>query len=226
MLQRILIVEDERKTAAFLEKGLLENGFFIDISRDGEHGLRNALAGNYDLVVLDIMLPERDGWSILSEMRAAGIRTPVLVLTARDSVRDRVRGLHLGADDYLVKPFAFSELLARIQSILRRSGAALPETFRIADLEVDLLRQRASRGGERLDLTQKEFALLALLARNRGRPLSRDMIAREVWDVSFESDSNVVDVHVRRLRSKIDDPYDRKLLQTVRGVGYVLDDRP
>jgi two-component system copper resistance phosphate regulon response regulator CusR len=225
MSARILIVEDERKTAAYLQRGLGENGFAVDVSREGDDGLEKALAGDYGLIILDVMLPERDGWSILAELRRAGKQTPVLFLTARDDVRDRVRGLQMGADDYLVKPFAFSELLARIQSILRRTTGSQPETIQIADLEIDLVHHRASRGGERVDLTPKEFALLALLARSKGKPVSRALIAREVWDVGFETDSNVVDVHLRRLRAKIDDPYERKLLFTVRGVGYVLDER-
>jgi two-component system copper resistance phosphate regulon response regulator CusR len=222
---RILVIEDEKKTAAYLSKGLGENGFAVETCRDGDAGLRQALAGEYDLIILDIMLPQRDGWSILSELRQAGKQTPVLVLTARDNVRDRVKGLQMGADDYLVKPFAFSELLARIHSILRRTSGSQPEAFRIADLEIDLVRNKASRSGQRVDLTPKELALLTLLARSKGKPLSRATIAREVWDMEFDSDSNVVDVHVRRLRSKIDDPYEHKLLHTVRGVGYVLEER-
>jgi two-component system copper resistance phosphate regulon response regulator CusR len=225
MSSRILIVEDERKTVAYLQKGLVESGFSVDACKSGDEGLRLAQAGDHDLLILDVMLPERDGWSILTELRKAGKQTPVLFLTARDSVRDRVKGLQMGADDYLVKPFAFSELLARVQTILRRTAGNQPETFRIADLEIDLVCHKASRSGQRVDLTPKEFTFLALLARSKGKPLSRAFIAREVWDVNFESDSNVVDVHVRRLRSKIDDPYERKLLHTVRGVGYVLEDR-
>jgi two-component system copper resistance phosphate regulon response regulator CusR len=225
MSVRILIIEDERKTSEYLKKGLAENGFVVDVCRDGDDGLKAALSNEYDLLLLDVMLPGRDGWSILTELRRAGKETPVLFLTARDGVRDRVKGLQMGADDYLVKPFAFSELLARVQSILRRTAGSQPETFRIADLELDLIRHRASRNGQRVDLTPKEFALLALLARSKGTPLSRALIASEVWDINFASDSNVVDVHVRRLRSKIDDAYEPKLLHTVRGVGYVLDER-
>jgi two-component system copper resistance phosphate regulon response regulator CusR len=182
--------------------------------------------GEYDLLILDVMLPGRNGWSILTELRREGKRTPVLFLTARDAVHDRVKGLELGADDYLVKPFAFSELLARLRSILRRSGAHLPETLVIADLEIDLLRRKAARGGQRLDLTPKEFALVSLLARRQGEVLSRALIAEQVWDMRLDSDTNVVDVHVRRLRSKVDDPFAKKLIHTVRGVGYVLEDRP
>jgi two-component system copper resistance phosphate regulon response regulator CusR len=221
---RILIVEDEKKSAAYLQKGLRENSFTVDVAEQGDEGLHLALTGEYDLVILDIMLPQRDGWSVLGALRRAGKQTPVLFLTARDSIQDRVKGLELGADDYLVKPFAFSELLARVRSILRRGPARQPETQRIADLEIDLLRHKVSRGGKRLDLTPKEFALLLLLTRRSGEVLSRTLIAEQVWDMNFDSDTNVVDVHVRRLRAKVDDPFETKLIHTVRGVGYVLED--
>jgi two-component system copper resistance phosphate regulon response regulator CusR len=223
---RLLVVEDERKTARYLRLGLAENGFAVDVAGRGDDGLRLAQSGDYDLLILDVMLPGQDGWSVLAELRRAGKQTPVLFLTARDAVPDRVKGLELGADDYLVKPFAFAELLARVRTVLRRGPARLPETLSVADIELDLLRRRASRAGRRLDLTPKEFALLALLARRTGEVLSRALIAEQVWDMSFDSDSNVVDVHVRRLRSKVDDPFDRKLIHTVRGVGYVLEERP
>jgi two-component system copper resistance phosphate regulon response regulator CusR len=222
---KILIVEDEKKTAAYLGKGLSENGFVVDLAGQGEEGLQLALLGDYDLVVLDVMLPQRDGWSILAELRRGGKQTPVLFLTARDAVQDRVKGLELGADDYLVKPFAFSELLARVRSVLRRRAGSQPDILRLGDLEVDLLRHKATRGGKRLDLTPKEFALLAFLARRSGEVLSRTLIAEQVWDMNFDSDSNVVDVHVRRLRAKVDDPFEHKLIHTVRGVGYVLEER-
>jgi two-component system copper resistance phosphate regulon response regulator CusR len=221
---RVLIIEDDKKTAAYLSRGLSENGFIVDATDKGDEGLRLARMGDYDLIILDIMLPGRDGWSVITEIRRSGKQIPVLFLTARDSVQDRVKGLELGADDYLVKPFAFSELLARTHSILRRSPVRQPEILRIADLEIDLLRHRAMRGGKPLDLTPKEFALLSLLARRMGEVLSRTLIAEQVWDMNFDSDTNVVDVAVRRLRRKVDDPFEKKLIHTVRGVGYVLED--
>jgi len=222
---KILVVEDEKKAAAYLRKGLVENGFVVDIAGDGDEGLHLARGGDYGLVVLDVMLPGRDGWSVLGELRRAGLQTPVLFLTAKDGLPDRVKGLNLGADDYLVKPFAFSELLARVRSILRRGPSRQPETLRRADLEIDLVRHRVARGGKKLDLTPKEFALLALLARRAGEVLSRTAIAEQVWDMNFDGGTNVVDVHVRRLRSKVDDPFDLKLIHTVRGAGYVLEER-
>ena len=181
--------------------------------------------GGYDLIILDVMLPERDGWSVLNDLRRAGSKTSVLFLTARDSIADRVKGLELGADDYLVKPFAFSELLARVRSILRRRGGNQPDILQVADLEIDLARQRASRAGKRLDLTPKEFGLLSLLARHRNEVLSRSYIAEQVWDMKFDADTNVVDVHIRRLRAKLDEPFKKKLLHTVRGAGYVIEER-
>jgi len=219
---RLLVVEDEPKTAAYLRKGLSENGFVIDLAGNGEQALDFTVATKYDLIVLDIMLPRRDGWSVLEALRASGNETPVICLTARDAVEDRVKGLQGGADDYLTKPFAFSELLARVRTVLKRSPHRMPELIRIGDLELDLARQRAARAGKRLDLTQKEFALISLLARNAGSVLSRTTIAEQVWDMNFDCDTNVVDVHVRRLRLKVDDPFPRKLIRTVRGVGYAL----
>ena len=222
---RILIIEDERKTAAFLNKGLSESGFVVDTEENGEHGLLLALGKNYDLIILDVMLPGRDGWSILATLRQSGNHVPILFLTARDAVQDRVKGLELGADDYLIKPFAFSELLARVRLLLRRTPARQSEALQIADLEIEFARQKATRSGNRLDLTAKEFALLSLLARRTGEVLSRTLIAEQVWDINFDSDTNIIDVAIRRLRSKVDDPFEKKLIHTVRGVGYVFEDR-
>ena len=222
---KILIVEDEAKTAGYLKRGLEENGFVADVAANGEDGAHLAHTGSYDLIILDVMLPVRDGWSVVAELRRRNIGTPVLFLTARDAVHDRVRGLELGADDYLVKPFAFSELLARLRSILRRGPPRQSPVLKAADLELDLVRHRGMRAGHLLDLTPKEFQLLSLLLRRTGEVLSRTLIAEQVWDINFESDSNVVEVHMRRLRSKVDDPFGRKLIHTVRGVAYVLEER-
>lgn len=222
---RILIVEDEPKTAAYLARGLGEHGFVVAVAGRGNDGLHLARTTEFDLIILDVMLPGLSGWSILSALRQSGKQTPVLFLTAKDTVEDRVKGLELGADDYLIKPFAFSELLARVRSILRRGPGRQPEIMRIADLEIDVNRNRVTRGKERLDLTPKEFGLLSLLVRRSGEVLSRTLIAEQVWDMNFDSDTNVVDVHIRRLRSKVDDPFDKKLVHTVRGKGYVVEER-
>jgi two-component system, OmpR family, copper resistance phosphate regulon response regulator CusR len=227
---RVLVVEDEMKLADYLHKGLSENGYVVDVARNGIDGRHLATEGEYALILLDIMLPGVDGFGVLKAVRAKG-NTPVLMLTARDKIEDRVRGLQDGADDYLVKPFAFSELLARVGALLRRgavsanSAVVSGTSFRLADLEVDLASRKAFRASERLDLTAKEFSLLTLLLRRRGQILSRTTLAEQVWDMNFDSDTNVVEVAVRRLRAKLDDPFDTKLLHTVRGMGYVLEDR-
>ena len=225
---RLLIVEDEIKTGDYLRQGLQEAGFVVDLARDGRDGLHDALSVDYDLLILDVMLPGLDGWGVLRGIRGAGRDLPVLFLTARDEVDDRVHGLELGADDYLVKPFAFAELLARVRTLLRRHGHAresdrMSEVLRAADLEVDLRRRRVSRSGQRIELTTKEFALLELLLRHQGEVLPRSLIASQVWDINFDSDTNVIDVAIRRLRAKIDDDFAPKLIRTVRGMGYVLE---
>ncbi|CAI07248.1 Two component response regulator [Aromatoleum aromaticum EbN1] len=220
---KILIVEDEPKTGDYLRQGLAEAGFVVDLARDGLDGLHLALDGDYDLMVLDVMLPSLDGWGVLQTVRRSGRDMPVLFLTARDQVEDRVRGLELGADDYLVKPFAFSELLARVRTLLRRGKAKEPEVYSAGDLELDLLRRRVTRAGVKIDLTSKEFALLELLLRRQGEVLLRSLIASQVWDMNFDSDTNVIEVAVRRLRAKVDDPFEPKLIRTVRGMGYVLE---
>lgn len=222
---KLLLIEDEAKTVSFLKKGFSEVGYVVDVAMDGEDGLHLASNGDYDVIVLDVMLPGCDGWSVIRDLRQAGKDTPAVFLTARDAVSDRVKGLQLGGDDYLVKPFAFSELLARIQTILRRSSVRQSDQLQVADLKIDVLSRKVARAGRRIDLTPKEFLLLSLFARRAGDVLGRILIAEQVWDINFDSDTNVVDVHVRRLRSKIDDPFDKKLLHTVRGAGYVLEDR-
>lgn len=220
---KILVIEDEAKTAKFLKKGLTEAGFVVDVASDGSEGLHLAQECDFDLIILDVMLPGLDGWQILGHLRQSGNRSLVMFLTARDAVHERVHGFDLGADDYLVKPFAFSELLARVRSLLRRGPSRDQQTIRMGDLEIDLLRQRATRSGQRLELTSKEFLLLSLLARRAGEVLSRTLIAEAVWDMNFDSDTNLVDVNVRRLRSKVDEPFSVKLIHTVRGAGYVME---
>ncbi len=220
---RLLIIEDEPKTANYLKKGLTENNFVVDVAPDGAEGIFLATSQSYDLIILDVMLPKQDGWTVVKELRKQGLQTPIIFLSAQDSITYRVKGLELGADDYLVKPFAFSELLARIRTILRRGVINLPDILTIGDLQIDFVRYKATRQGERLDLTAKEFSLLSLFARRKGEVISRTLIAEQIWDMNFDSDTNVVDVAVKRLRSKIDEPFDKKLIQTIRGVGYVLE---
>ena len=221
---KILIVEDEPKTGDYLRQGLREAGFGVELASDGLAGLQLAQQQDFDLLILDVMLPGLNGWQLLQRLREQGHQVPVLFLSARDQVEDRVKGLELGADDYLVKPFSFAELLARVRTILRRGRSGVEATsLQVADLELDLLRRRVSRAGKRIDLTAKEFALLELLLRRHGEVLPRSLIASQVWDMNFDSDTNVIEVAMRRLRAKVDDGFEPRLIQTVRGMGYVLE---
>jgi two-component system copper resistance phosphate regulon response regulator CusR len=221
---RLLVVEDEKKIGDYLQKGLEESGFVVQLERNGLDGYHCAVSEKFDLIILDVMLPDINGWQILQKLRSAEIATPVLFLTAKDSLDDKVKGLELGADDYLVKPFAFAELLARVRSLLRRGlREVVPDVLEVADLTLDILKRRATRNNIRINLTNKEFALLELLVRSQGEVLPRSHIASQVWDMNFDSDTNVIDVAVRRLRAKIDDPFQLKLIHTVRGMGYKLD---
>jgi two-component system, OmpR family, response regulator len=222
---RILLVEDDAKIARFVEKGLRAAGFTVDIAADGESGLDLALTEPYEAAVVDLMLPGRDGLSLIREMRRQRIATPVIVLSARGEVDDRVRGLETGADDYLTKPFAFSELLARVQALVRRaSGAAEPTRLAAADLSLDIVTREVSRAGRRIELQPLEFSLLAYLMRNAGRVVSKTTIMEHVWDYHFDPGTNVVEARISRLRDKMDRDFDRKLIHTIRGVGYVLRD--
>lgn len=224
---RVLVVEDEKKQALYLRRGLVEAGHTVDVAHRGDDGLYLAMVEQYDLIVLDVMLPGLDGFGVLDGLRRK-TQVPVLMLTARDRVADRVRGLQGGADDYLVKPFAFSEFLARVQALLRRCGPRQAEggqALRLGDLELDPIRRRAQREGQQISLTAQEFSLLALLLQRQGEVLSRNELAEQLWGVNFDSDTNVIEVAIRRLRLKLDEPFDEKLLHTVRGMGYVLERR-
>ena len=221
---KLLIIEDEPKTGEYLRQGLQEAGFTVELANNGIDGLHQACAGDFDLLILDVMLPGQNGWQVLQQLRRLGHQMPVLFLSARDQIEDRVKGLELGADDYLVKPFSFAELLARVRTILRRGRSGLESTtLKVADLELDLVRRRVTRAGQRIDLMAKEFGLLELLMRRQGEVLPRSLIASQVWDMNFDSDTNVIEVAMRRLRAKVDEGFSSKLIQTVRGMGYVLE---
>ena len=223
---RMLLVEDDTRTASFISKGMREEGFAVDHARDGEEGLQLALTESYDAAVVDIMLPKLDGLSVIDELRRRGIRTPVIVLSAKSSVDDRIKGLQAGGDDYLVKPFAFSELAARIQALIRRAtSAAEPTTLTAGDMRMDLVRRKVVRGGEEIELQPKEFALLEYLMRNAGRVVSKTMIMEHVWDYNFDPQTNVVEARICRLRDKIGRAFQPKLIHTIRGVGYVLEEK-
>ncbi len=221
---KLLVVEDEAKTGEYLSKGLTESGFVVDLADNGMTGYHLAMTNDYDLLILDVMLPDINGWTIVQSLRTAGKGMPILMLTALGNVEHRVKGLELGADDYLVKPFAFAELLARVRTLLRRGSAAILENhFQIADLTIDLAKRRVMRAGVKITLTSKEFALLEFFIRHQGEVLPRSLIASQVWDMNFDSDTNVIDVAIKRLRFKIDNDFEPKLIHTVRGVGYVLE---
>lgn len=223
---KLLIVEDEPKTGSYLKKGFTESGYVVDLAYDGVDGLYQATTNHYDLIILDIMLPKLNGWQVLQTMRSSQLDTPIIMLSAKDQVEDRVKGLELGSNDYVVKPFAFVELLARVKNALRHQNGRVKDdaTLVVADLSLDLLKRTVQRGGDTIVLTAKEFSLLELFLQRRGEVLSRSLISSLVWDMNFDSDTNVIDVAVKRLRAKIDKPYDVKLIHTVRGMGYKLDD--
>ncbi|ELR66475.1 DNA-binding heavy metal response regulator [Photobacterium marinum] len=224
---KLLLIEDEPKTGEYLRKGLTEAGYVVDLSCDGVDGLYQATSNQYDLIILDVMLPQLNGWQVLTTLRASEIETPIIMLTARDQVEDRVKGLELGADDYIVKPFAFVELVARIRNTLRRKKASPVQELAldVANLHLDLLKRRVAREGDTINLTAKEFSLLELLMRRQGEVLSRSEIASIVWDMNFDSDTNVIDVAIKRLRGKVDKGYEPKLIHTIRGMGYMLDEK-
>ncbi|MBV6434620.1 MAG: Transcriptional regulatory protein CusR [Bryobacteraceae bacterium] len=219
---RILVIEDEKRIADFLGRGLESAGYAVDVAHDGQTGLNLSHSADYDLIILDLMLPDMDGLDVLEKVRNRKVSPPVLILSARNAVDDRVKGLELGADDYLVKPFAFVELLARVRALLRR-GQPIPERLQVGDLVLDCLRRKVARGGQNIDLAPKEFSILEYMMRNPGRPLSRTMIVEHVWDMDYDGLTNIVDVYIRHLRSKIDESYQTRLIHTVRGIGYMLD---
>jgi two-component system copper resistance phosphate regulon response regulator CusR len=219
---KLLVIEDDTKTAALMQQGLSADGFGVDICSDGAQGLAEASKTRHDAIILDVTLPSMDGWEVLTKLREIGVMTPVLMVTARDAVEQRVKGLSLGADDYIVKPFALSELTARIHTVMRRTLGSTSDELRYADLVLDRRRRKVARGSESIDLSGKEFLLLQLLLEHQGQVLSREFIAERVWDLKYEGESNVVDVNIRRLRAKIDDPHSQKLIHTVRGRGYVI----
>ncbi len=224
---RVLIVEDERKVAQFLKKGFQAESYSADIAADGETGLRLAQSSSYDAIILDIMLPRKNGLEVLRELRGGGLKTPILMLSVKSDVENRIEGLNLGADDYLPKPFAFSEVLARVRALIRRSSAdSQGTTLTVADLRLDLLSRSVERAGQKITLTNKEFEVLEYLVRNKGRVLSRIIMTEHIWDMNFDSETNIVDVLINRLRRKIDDAFSPKLIHTVRGVGYVLRESP
>ena len=222
---RILVVDDEDKTSAYISEGLSENDFNVDIANNGQDGLALAKKNHYDLIILDVMLPKLDGWAVIKEIRRTHTDVKILFLTACDDVEEKVKGLELGADDYLIKPFAFSELLARIRTLLRRGSTKNVSHLNIADLNINLIEHKAFRSEQKIDLTPKEFALLTLLAQHQSEVLSRTLISSHVWNINFDTDTNIVDVAIRRLRQKVDDPFEIKLIHSVRGIGYVLEQR-
>jgi heavy metal response regulator len=219
---KILLVEDEKKVASFIKRGLEEEHFTIDVAYDGESGEFMALTSEYDLIILDILLPKKNGFEVLKSLRANGIQTPILILTAKGSIDDKVEGLNSGADDYLTKPFAFAELIARIRSLLRRTSSEKSNIIKVADLELDTVKHIAKRGEKIIELTAREYSLLEYFMRNKGRVLTRTMIAEHIWDYHFDTGSNIIDVYVRRLRKKIDEGFPKKLIHTIRGVGYII----
>jgi len=219
---KILVVEDEKKVASFIKQALTEELYTVDVAHDGEKGLEMGLSGEYDLLVLDIMLPKLDGYEVIKNLRSSHIESPILVLTAKDAISDKVKGLDIGADDYLCKPFVLEELFARIRSLLRRQGIEKTNVLKLADLELDTITHSARRDGKKIDFTAREYELLEFLLRNKNRVMTRSIIAQHVWEYNFDVESNIVDVYINRLRNKIDDGFDVKLIHSIKGVGYVM----